>query len=102
MPKTFAQQHGLRMARLGASALKMLRSILKPFVWILVSSTSIVNKRLAKHKHSANLSMDELSQALELTSDAIQEDAGQYITKIEGDYNNVVGLPVCELKKYLK
>ena len=35
---------------------------------------SVVNKRLAKHKHGSNLSMDELSQALELTSDAIQED----------------------------
>ncbi|MBR6520214.1 MAG: gliding motility-associated protein GldE, partial [Paludibacteraceae bacterium] len=52
-----------------------LRSLLKPFVWILVSSTSIVNKRLAKHRHGNNLSMDEISQALELTSDAIQEDA---------------------------
>lgn len=74
MPKIFAQQHGLRMARFGAGTLKVLRSILKPFVWVLVSSTSVVNKRLAKHKHGANLSMDELSQALELTSDAIQED----------------------------
>ena len=74
MPKIFAQQHGLRMARFGASTLKVLRSVLKPFVWVLVSSTSVVNKRLAKHKHGANLSMDELSQALELTSDAIQED----------------------------
>ena len=75
MPKIFAQQHGLRMARFGANVLKVLRSVLKPFVWVLVSSTSVVNKRLAKHKHGANLSMDELSQALELTSDAIQEDA---------------------------
>ena len=75
MPKIFAQQHGLRMARFGASILKTLRSLLKPFVWILVSSTSIVNKRLAKHRHGNNLSMDEISQALELTSDAIQEDA---------------------------
>ena len=33
---------------------------------------------------------------------AIQEEAGQYITSIEGDYNNVVGLPVDALKKYLK
>lgn len=75
MPKIFAQQHGLRMARFGANVLKALRSVLKPFVWVLVSSTSVVNKRLAKHKHGANLSMDELSQALELTSDTIQEDA---------------------------
>jgi septum formation protein len=32
---------------------------------------------------------------------AIQEDAGKYITSIEGDYNNVVGLLVDELKKYI-
>ena len=33
---------------------------------------------------------------------AIQNEAGQYITSIDGDYNNVVGLPVDELRKYLK
>ena len=33
---------------------------------------------------------------------AIQNEAGEYIINIEGDYNNVVGLPVDELKKYLK
>lgn len=33
---------------------------------------------------------------------AIQEDAGKYIESIEGDYNNVVGFPVDELRKYLK
>ena len=32
---------------------------------------------------------------------AIQEDAGQYISRINGSYNNVVGLPIEELKKYL-
>ena len=75
MPKIFAQQHGLRMARFGANILGTFRTILAPLVWILVNSTSLVNKRLAKHKHGINLSMDELSQALELTSDTIQEDA---------------------------
>ena len=33
---------------------------------------------------------------------AIQEEAGKYITSINGDYNNVVGLPVDTLKKFLK
>lgn len=33
---------------------------------------------------------------------AIQNEAGAYITSIEGDYNNVVGLPVDELRKYIK
>ena len=33
---------------------------------------------------------------------AIQGSAGRYIKKIEGDYNNVVGLPVRKLEKLLK
>lgn len=33
---------------------------------------------------------------------AIQNEAKEYIVNIEGDYNNVVGLPVDELKKHLK
>lgn len=33
---------------------------------------------------------------------AIQSEAKEYIVNIEGDYNNVVGLPVDELKEYLK
>lgn len=33
---------------------------------------------------------------------AIQEEAGQYISSIKGDYNNVVGLPTSMLKQYLK
>ena len=32
---------------------------------------------------------------------AIQAEAGKYISEIKGDYNNVVGLPVDELKKHL-
>lgn len=33
---------------------------------------------------------------------AIQEDAKKFITGIVGDYNNVIGLPIDELKKYIK
>ena len=33
---------------------------------------------------------------------AIQNEAKEYIVNIEGDYNNVVGLPVDELRKHLK
>jgi len=44
-----------------------------PFVTLLVNSTSIVNNRLAKHNKS-NISMDELSHALELTSNIKDED----------------------------
>lgn len=74
MPKIYAQQHSLVMARKASGTLWVLQKILRPFSKILVTSTSLVNKRLMRHKHNNNLSMDELSQALELTSDAIEED----------------------------
>ena len=51
----------------------LLNKILKPFSKILVNSTHVVNKRLAKRRHN-NLSIDELSEALELTTDANNEE----------------------------
>lgn len=55
------------------------------------------------------MSEEEINNYCELTSIydkagayAIQEEAGKYITSIDGDYNNVVGLPIDDLKKYLK
>jgi gliding motility-associated protein GldE len=53
--------------------LAALGKLFGPFVSLLVNSTSVVNARLAKHNRS-NISMDELSQALELTSNMKDED----------------------------
>ena len=56
-----------------------------------------------------NMTEEEINDYCELTTIydkagayAIQEDAGKYITNIKGSYNNVVGLPIEELKEYLK
>lgn len=75
MPKIFASQNPLRMCRRAAGALKRTGKVLRPFTKLLVGSTNIVNKQLSKHKHNSNISIDDLSQALELTSDSIEEDA---------------------------
>lgn len=55
-----------------------------------------------------NMSQEEIDEYCKLDTVydkagayAIQAEAGKYINKIVGDYNNVVGLPVDELKKYL-
>ncbi len=74
MPKIYAQQHSLSLCRFAAGPLKTIKSILKPFNILLVKSTSVVNKKLNKHKNTNNLSIDVLSQALELTSNNIEED----------------------------
>lgn len=73
MPKIYATQNSMKVSAFTSSFLSLLEKIFSPFVSLLVNSTSIVNKRLSKHSHN-NISMDELSQALELTSNSTDED----------------------------
>ena len=75
MPKVYATQYARKTATTTVNFVIALRKIFAPFVKLLVNSTSIVNKRLEKNKHSrSNISIDELSQALELTSQKTDED----------------------------
>lgn len=73
LPKVYAAQYARKVASYTVPILSSLEKILGPFVSFLVNSTSIVNNRLAKHNHS-NISMDELSHALELTTNSKDED----------------------------
>lgn len=73
MPKIYARQSPLKMSRFASGTLSFLQKVLYPACVLLVSSTSIVNRQLKGRKHS-NISMDDLQQALELTSDTIDED----------------------------
>ncbi|MFZ4725285.1 MAG: gliding motility-associated protein GldE [Paludibacter sp.] len=72
-PKVYATQYARKAATIAVPVLSVLEKILGPFVSLLINSTSIVNNRLAKHTRN-NISMDELSHALELTSNSKDED----------------------------
>ncbi len=72
-PKVFATLHPLGIARFASPILYVLNKILYPFSWILSHSTTIIEKRM-EGKHYTNLSMDELSQAVELTEIATEEE----------------------------
>ena len=72
MPKIYAQKNSLRFVRRSASVLNMVERICLPLSVVLVNSTSIINKALVKKKY--DLSVDELSKALELTSKEIPEE----------------------------
>lgn len=65
MPKIYSVQNTLKFARFSAPITAVLKKIFKPLTWLLVRSSFFVNKTVAKQKH--NISVDELSQALELT-----------------------------------
>jgi len=73
VPKVYATQFARKTASYTVPYLSTLEKLFGPFVSFLVNSTSIVNRKLAKHNHS-NISMDELSHALELTSNSRDED----------------------------
>lgn len=73
IPKIYATQFAIKTTYKTVPILSAMEKLFGPFVSLLVNSTSIVNNRLAKHSRS-NISMDELSQALELTSNSKDED----------------------------
>ena len=73
MPKVYAAQFSKYTAKATVPFLAFTETIFSPFVSLLVNSTSIVNARLSKRSRK-NISMDELSHALELTSNSKDED----------------------------
>lgn len=74
MPKIYSRQHAARFAKRMAYPLSFFTVVFKPFSRMLMMSTSIVNNRLSKHQ--PNISMDDLSHALELTGSEISEEKG--------------------------
>lgn len=67
IPKVYATHSALRFARMMALPLQTLEKVFRPINSILIQSTGFVNRKMQKHRK--NISMDEISQALELTSD---------------------------------
>jgi len=72
MPKIYATRNHIRMVHFMAYPMSFLESFFKPVTFLLILSTSFVKKR-SSSRHS-NISMDDLSGALELASDDINED----------------------------
>lgn len=65
MPKIYSAQKTLSFCRLAAPGICFCRTLFYPFSSLLVRSTSFINKYFAHKSH--NISVDELSHALELT-----------------------------------
>lgn len=65
MPKIYSAQHTLKFCRFAAPVISVLKKVFSPISAVLVKSSVIVNKCVAKKNY--NISVDDLSQALELT-----------------------------------
>lgn len=71
IPKVYATQTSVRFSKFMAFPLFYLEKLFRPLSIILIKSTSIVNKSISKKQ---NISMVDLSQALELTADEISDE----------------------------
>ncbi len=72
IPRIYASKNSLRFVRKSAPALSAAVKVIRPVAKILVSSTDMINKMLANKRNE--LSVDDLSMALELTSSEIPEE----------------------------
>ncbi len=77
IPKIYVNKNALSLASFMAFPIFYLRLVLHPFSSILVNSTNFIDKRIKKKGH--NISVDELSHALELTSDENENEDDQKI-----------------------
>ena len=76
VPKNFATQHNLRFARMTSRMLMVSKRIFKPLAYLLINVTNIIEKNVEKKGH--NITVDELNQALEMTTgeDTTDEEKG--------------------------
>jgi gliding motility-associated protein GldE len=84
LPKVYAQNNSLKYTRKMASLLKVLVKFTRPFSSILINSTLFINHVFKKKVN--DVSVDELSKALELTSNELTEEK-EMLEGIIGLYN---------------
>ena len=72
MPKVYASRNHIAVALFMAYPLTLLEKIFQPVTSLLIFSSSFVKRRSGTRR--SNISMDDLSDALELTSDDLNED----------------------------
>lgn len=72
MPKVFASRNHIRVALIMAYPLRLLEKIFYPITAVLILSSKFVRNRTGNRR--SNISMNDLSDALELTSENFHED----------------------------
>ena len=86
-PKVYAKQNAVRFSKRITSLIRFFEIIFSPFSSILINMTSFLDKRL-KQK-SLNISMEEISQAIELASDGEQLEDEKRILKSIVEFGNI-------------
>ena len=73
IPKVYATHNPIRLAEVTSYPISFLGKLLSPISLLLISSTSFIHDKIKQKKH--NISVDELADALDLTSeDELEEE----------------------------
>jgi gliding motility-associated protein GldE len=72
LPKTFTAQHGLRFTKKTTALLSLVSGVLQPFSRLLAYMAGRMNKHFRNAR--SNVSIDELSQAVDITESQSAED----------------------------
>jgi len=70
IPKVYATKHSVSFSKFMSSPITLMSVVFSPFSNLLVSSTSIIDKRFKKKKD--NISVDDLEHAYDLTKESVE------------------------------
>jgi gliding motility-associated protein GldE len=87
MPKVYSGQNPVKFASLMAAPLIFIRKAFWPISTLLVRSTNIIDDRLGKKR--SNISMDDLSHALEITADNTTTEEDKKILRGIVNFGNI-------------
>ncbi len=86
-PKVYANRNAFWFSKQMSIPLSMSSKLFTPLSYLLTSSTSFIDKRLKRKKEA--VSMDEIAEALELTTENHQTEEEQKILKSIVEFGNI-------------
>ena len=86
-PKVYAKQNAVSFSKSMITLIKFFEFIFTPFSSILTSATSFIDKKLKQKSH--HISIEEISQAIELTSEGEEMDDEKRILRSIVEFSNI-------------
>lgn len=80
LPKVYATNQATKLTRFMAAPMLLIERIFSPFSYLLIKSTSFIDRKVRKNKES--LSVEELERAFELTEDTLHREERKILKSI--------------------
>ncbi|MFT4738149.1 MAG: putative hemolysin [Cyclobacteriaceae bacterium] len=94
VPKVFASHDPIRFARITARFLFLMSRVLQPISWFLISVSNVVERRVQRKGY--NVSVDELNQALDITTE------GETTEEEKGILKGIVNFGTLSVKQIMR